>query len=794
MSIGQHSLQNLLPYDLYEPEAKVFINQKSLGWGLSLNPATGANEELVQILANLLTDVLPKNSNLQFLLYASPKIGDALDAVTQHCGNSELIKIQIEYLKTGAYKSLSKAEDFILRDFKLFIFFSVPKNHPDAKIYNLVQYRDDVISSLKSLNLNAEILEIKNFINLMADLLSPNQSVYPNNLTWNKFEPINQQITDTEQLLEIHPDNLTFKKSNETFKATCLSTRNFPERHTLWKMSDAIGQLFNSALQIPSPYLISLNIHLLDKDKIQNKVQTKILGKDKKARNSQILTWLPSIANEYQDWQLVRERLTQGDNLVHVFFSVVLFAKADELAKSQRKLLDLYQANGWKLRIEAYLQLPAFLASLPMLMSEGLYQDLKYFGRLKTITAFNSINIAPLIAEWRGYVNPLLVLAGRRGQIAWWDPFANDQGNYNTAIAASSGKGKSVFVQYYIASLLGRGDRCWVIDIGHSYEKTCKILNGEFIEFSVENPIRLNFFTNIKTLQDFKENLPMLVPLVATMARQKSSTTEEEDKYLEKAITDAWQRDKHLATITTIKNILENYQNPIAANLAHLLTTYARGGMYADFFEGESEINFNNPLIVLELLGLKNKKSLQQVVLLSLITQIHQAMYLSSRNTRKSCIIDEAWDLLGDGESNSAKFIETGYRTARRHNANFVSITQSINDYYKNATSLAAFMNADFTIVLGQKAQDIEQLQKNDRFPVDGFVKKLLKSLRMVDKEYSEMLIQSPHGMSVHRIILSPYLRILFSSKGEEFELVKQFQAQGLSLHDAVKMVVKLCA
>ena len=73
---------------------------------------------------------------------------------------------------------------------------------------------------------------------------------------------------------------------------------------------------------------------------------------------------------------------------------------------------------------------------------------------------------------------------------------------------------------------------------------------------------------------------------------------------------------------------------------------------------------------------------------------------------------------------------------------------------------------------------------------MDHFTERVLKSLRKTD-EYSECVIKTPSGVSVHRIILDPYSRILYSSKGEEFEAVKRLQADGYSLMDAVQRVAR---
>jgi conjugal transfer ATP-binding protein TraC len=74
----------------------------------------------------------------------------------------------------------------------------------------------------------------------------------------------------------------------------------------------------------------------------------------------------------------------------------------------------------------------------------------------------------------------------------------------------------------------------------------------------------------------------------------------------------------------------------------------------------------------LELQELKAKKDLQRIVLLSLMYQISETMYLGDRSQQKTCLIDEAWDLLGSDNATTGKFIETGFRTARKHKANFV--------------------------------------------------------------------------------------------------------------------------
>lgn len=789
-----YPLLSQLPYEAYDATNKILINKSSLGFVLEASPLTGATEETETILTSILTDVIPKEADIQFLLHASDKIGHVLNAFEQaRSGQGEtfewLAKQRTEFLKKGTLKSLSSSGNFVLRDFKLYIIISVPKKNIDNQIQELVEVRDDIQSSLKSVKIFTQDIAVENFISLMWDLLNPSKSCYSAKQSWNEYDALNLQLTDPEYRLKIYPNKLLLENETESWDVRSFVVRDFPRGRewTQWRMTECIGQLFNTALQIPCPFIISLSIRAMDYEKSVASTQMKYMNKDSTAK-SPLAKFKPSASKEYQDWEHVRKRLSEGDRLVKVFYQVITYAPADEGNRAERKIRDLYQANGWKLRKEMFMQFQSWLAMLPMNITEGFFQDLKIFGRLRTVLASNAITLAPLQGEWKGLQSPSLLLPGRRGQIAIWDPFDNEEGNYNVAIAAMSGSGKSVFTQEYIMSLVGSGGRVWVIDVGRSYEKTCRTLGGEYIEFTTEQAININPFTFI---QNFNESLELLKPLAATMARPSSQASDEEIAWLEKALKAAWLEQGNQATMTTVARWLELQSHEVCKNLAHLLYPYTVDGMYGRYFEGKCSINLDNRFVVLELEELKAKKDLQKIVLLVLMYQISERMYLGNRSQKKSCIIDEAWDLFKDSQKETGEFIETGYRRARRYYGNFVTITQSINDYFKNPMSIAAYENSAFKLILSQTAESLSQVKTSNRLEMDDFTEKLLKSLKKTD-EYSECVIKNASGgLSVHRIILDPYSRILFSSKGAEFEAVKQFQAQGHSLHDSIALVAR---
>ena len=784
-------LANFLHYEALDPDTNIYINKKSCGFILEVGALIGANDDMASILTSIITDVLPEDTDLQFLLWGSNKVGNILDQFEiQRSGKGEifewLAKKRTDFLKSGVNNSLLASGNFIIRNFRLFLVISQPGKISESMSMKLMELRDSIASSLKSVNMPSCNLGVEGFLSVMSDLVAPSSNIYPAQQEWNKYDSLSLQLTDPEYKTSALPDCVRFENAQETIETRALTIKSWPQEARFGVMADGIGQLFNSSLQIPCPFVISFSLRVSNYEKSITKAQYKFMNIDKTAK-SPLAKFKPLIHKEHQDWDYIRTRLAEGDKLVRGFFQVLIYASKKQAPGAERKVRDLYMANGWKLRKESYLQFQSWLAMLPMRMSEGMYDDLSLMGRLRTLTASNAITLAPIHGEWKGTPTPSLLLPGRRGQLSTWNPFDNAEGNFNIAIAAASGKGKSMFTQEYITCLVGSGAKVWVIDVGRSYEKTCKMLGGAFIEFTKENYISLNPFTAIK---DFESSLAMLKPLLSVMARSSTNTSDEETSFLEKALKAAWDEKGNEASITTVASWLKGQNNETCKILANLLYSYTADGMYGRYFEGASNIDLDSFFVVLELQELKSKKDLQKIILLVLMYQISEAMYLGSRNQIKSCVIDEAWDLLGGDNDGAAKFIEAGYRTARRYKANFVTITQSINDYFKNATSRAALENSDYNVILGQKPESIDQLRTSGRFNLSSYGERLFKSLRKTD-DYSECIIKDPVGMSVHRIVFDPYSRILYSSKGDEFEAVNTLVAQGNSLRDAIEIVAR---
>jgi conjugal transfer ATP-binding protein TraC len=228
-----HALSNLFPYESFDPDTNLYFNRRSAGFILECAPLTGSNEEMVTILTSLLTDTLPDHADLQCLLWCSNKIGGALDAFERARSSHNdivewLAKKRTDFLKKGTQESLSTHGNFIMRDFRLFLVVSVPCKQHEEVVEELLQLREDFVSSLKSIYVANRSLLVDDFLSVLREWVQPSQSVYSDNTPWQPQESLALQITNPEYRLKVQPHHLLFEHEEEPWEVRSFSVRHRP--------------------------------------------------------------------------------------------------------------------------------------------------------------------------------------------------------------------------------------------------------------------------------------------------------------------------------------------------------------------------------------------------------------------------------------------------------------------------------------------------------------------------------------------------------------------------------------
>ncbi|ARB91032.1 type IV secretion system protein TraC [Legionella longbeachae] len=793
-----YSLAHYLPDEVYDVENDIYPYQQASHMMFECSTLIGASEETVNLLTSILTDILPPESILHTLFWASPKIGPMIDEMERQRSQgsevlNELAKRRAQFYREGVYGSLTRESHFMLRDFRLFLCVSVPRKSLDEDRTLLTVLREDITNNLRSANIACMHLTVDTILSLKREWLYPSQSLYSEELRYDSNTELRFQITDIEARMRVKVNHIEIEREDGVGAIKCLSVRQYPKAPMQWQMGDLFGKMFNTALQITCPFLFSFAVKIKDKEKVMALLDAKYADEGQNAKQPFIAKWVKNFNKKYAEIEELRERLSSDDSLVDSFYNVILFTTPEQLRRDVRRAQDVFRANQFDLRSPLGLQLQTLLASLPFAPAEGLFDDYKAFGRVRALTSFNTVNLLPIQGEWKGIGRFAQIYPQRRGQFSSIYFFDNVVRNFNVAIIAPPGKGKSFLMNDYIQSMLSQGGFVYIIDVGGSYAKSCEILDGQLIDFNHERALSLNLFSTIdaasKNDSAFKEVHNQLIQLVGMMARPSGLISDEERHHIEKAIELMWRRHQNATTITLIAHYLESHQDPIAQNLGRLLYSYTKDGRYGTYFEPPCTLNFHKNLVILELGGLDGNRELQRIVLKILMYQIINVMYYKPLHIPKTCLIDEAYDLLADdGKGGNANFANEGYRRAPKYGGNFITITHGLDDYENNSTAKMCYDNAYYKIFLGASKSTIDVLKKSNQ--LDAYGERLLRSLK-ITKEYSEFLLMCEEQLTVHRLIVDPFSRVLNTTRGTEVEAIKRLRTQGYSLIEAINHVAK---
>ena len=788
-----YKICDLLPYDAYDSKHQLFYNQTSVGFVIETAPLVGASEEMQKEVSNLFALSLPEESAMQVMLWADPHIGDLLNNYQRaRLGQSRTLQYMAEqrvhYLKQFAYHSPEKP--YSLRNFRCFLSITLKRGASGRADQELCdRLKSQVVTTIQMLGLPVHVWKADDLLTMCESILNTTtHTVDTPEIKWNPLESLAPQLSCGTSNMQVTEHGLVL--NNHDLEVRTYSARSYPSYWSLHAMGELIGDLERDQAQIPCPFIIHYGVTIPKQEKPKSQLLAKASYVEKQAY-SPIGKYLPSIMEEAEELAFVREALNKGERIVQTQFGVILMSKVCEIDNAEQILSNLYTAKEWRLEANRYLHLPMFLTSLPMMWGEEQIKGLLSLQKLKTTLSTESANLLPLQGEWKGTKTPGMLLTGRRGQIFTWSAFDNTEGNYNVCVVGRSGSGKSVFMQELLASILGLGGRVFVFDVGRSFEKICFLLKGQFIEFSSHTNLCLNPFTTIPTDNDevANDSLAMLKSVLVLMAAPSHGVDDKGAALLEQAMLETWATYKNQATISDIADWLNNHHDPKANDLGQMLYPYTKSGTYGRYFNGPSTVNLNNPLIVIELEELKERKDLQAVVVQMMIINITNQMFLGDRQTPFSIVFDEAWDMFRAKQS--GVFIETLARRLRKYRGSLVVGTQSINDFYQSPGAQAAFDNSDWMCMLAQKPESIEQIKKNERLSLSPQKEAQLKSVKTKQGKYAEVMISGPGGYAIVRLPLDPFSLLLYSTKAEDYNAVKQLTERGVEIEDAINTLLQ---
>jgi conjugal transfer ATP-binding protein TraC len=449
-SLMLDQLSDWLPYRVYDPGSRLYLNARSKGFVLSVTPLIGADERTGEILGQFFSEGLPPGACLQVLHWASPRIsriiapwfgprylqGGVYEAIARH---------RAKRLYGLVWKSGSGDAPFHARHHQVVVSVSVPASkhvsHEDLK-----QTRDGLIAMLRSLNLGVVEVGPESLIALIDDLTSPTTAPQEDLTAYNPHDAIAAQAIrhDIELLVQEDRMRLATERFRPTgkshdgvpeigaiypdaFDVRHFSVRNTPARWAPWECARLIGDLFTDKLRFPCPAATMLCLVYPDREAAEAKAAFKFM-RTTSLSGTRSARFLPRIGEQAAEWQHVQAELQEGRRLVRVFYGLLTYSPLGRGDSDERAIKSIYKAAGWDLADERFLQIQGLLAAMPMTLADGLGADMERLKRFRTLLSTTAANIAPMQGEYLGSTHPHLLFVGRRGQPFFWSPFENEGG------------------------------------------------------------------------------------------------------------------------------------------------------------------------------------------------------------------------------------------------------------------------------------------------------------------------------------------------------------------------------
>lgn len=793
-----HKAASLFPVLAYSPDDHLFYcEDQSMGFSFVCEPMNGADDKIHKRLIGFLNQEFPDDTNMQFMLFRSPDINRDLDEIVdiRRAHNdpflSQVVRERVKFLKKHSRERIiannfrGQYDNGVIHDLKLFVSVKIPiasARPSEEEMLRIRHTRGNVFSGLQSLNVHPLPVDANGYIRIMSTLLNWGDDATWRDRTrspWDENETIAEQVLDFDTDVNVGKDWLTVGDHH----VQMLSAKHMAEVMFFGDALSYIGDLSGGSSGIKENYAIITNINFPNAQKYKSKMETKRQAIVNQAYGP-MLKFVPILADKKNSFDLLYESMNKGNRAIQMSYHMMIFAPTKERVEAAaNQAVNIWREQGFSLMKDKFVLLPVFLNCLPLCTDRKVIKDL---FRYKTMTTEQSSVLLPLFGEWKGTGTAHAALLSRNGQLMSLSLHDSDT-NKNLLIAAESGSGKSFLANELIFSYLSEGAQVWIIDVGRSYEKLCELLEGDFVHFGDDTDICLNPFTRIPNdLYDEEED--SLVALICSMASFSGQLNDWQVSELKREMRTLWEKHGNKMTIDHISDACRTSNDGRLSDIGDQLNSFTSRGAYGRFFAGESNTQFNSRFTVLELDDLQGRKHLRQVVLLQLIFQIQQEVFLGERNRKKILLIDEAWQLLNEGEV--AVFIEHAYRKFRKYGGSVAIATQSINDLYQSKTGQAIAENSSSMYLLGQTEETVESVKRSGRLTLSEGGYHTLRSVHTVIGVYSEIFIKSKTGTGVGRLIVGDFQKLLYSTSPEDVNAIGNYVKQGLIVPDAINQVL----
>jgi type IV secretory pathway VirB4 component len=309
-----------------------------------------------------------------------------------------------------------------------------------------------------------------------------------------------------------------------------------------------------------------------------------------------------------------------------------------------------------------------------------------------------------------------------------FDRFSLENGN--SVVFAKSGAGKSFAVKLEALRSMMFGTEIFIVDPENEYERMCDAVGGAYVRLSLSSATRINPFDLPRVVDSeeadnaLRSNLITLHGLLRLMmggaqsqmiggtAATMPALAPSEEADLDAALIGTYAKAgitndplTHTGTPPTINDLYDTllHMGGTGPQLAQRLRKYTTG-TFAGIFSQQSNVDINNPMVVFNIRDLEDE--LRPVAMYIVLNYIWNKTKTDQK--RRILIVDEAWQLMK--YEDSANFLFSLAKRARKYNLGITTITQDVEDFMGSRMGRAIVANASMQFLLKQSPSAVDVL------------------------------------------------------------------------------------
>ena len=394
------ALHELLPWRAWDESSELYVNAGSVGFVVELPPFAGVDGETLGALSGTLADAAPERCTVQVIHWASPRFGAASRAwagAAQRCrrgagpdGCAPAATCSRRVAGAGCIRAARPSRS---RDYRVFVTACLTALPGPAAETALGAFRRALEGTLASAGAQTRQAGAGRAVVARGRADRAGYRRIPRRrrgtpapalgAARSPARPVRRAGTrphGPSDWAHLPPP----RRSGRCGGPRVLSAIAFPEVWPGWRGNALIGDFHRDFLQPGCPVLTCLTVTTGD-EAAGEKAFLKIRPRHPAGRHRHCAL----SARPAREGSETGRRSPSGSRTARSWcapaYMAAVYAPLEALDEAEQAVRAIYHGQGWRVNAERYMQLPSWLACLPMVSAGGLDSDLERMGRMKTL-------------------------------------------------------------------------------------------------------------------------------------------------------------------------------------------------------------------------------------------------------------------------------------------------------------------------------------------------------------------------------------------------------------------------